>query len=110
MEMPQEFLDIIKVLEFGAKKHGDTNWLQPNGNKSSHKEMHDSAWHHLAESYAGNTADHETGFHPALHAAVRMLMIYTRYLRGIVHEKDIKEVPHINHNHSTFTKQFDSSL
>lgn len=71
-----DFYDLVKVLEFGAKKHGAHNWLQPNGKKSSHSEMCDSMFHHLAEAYAGHTKDHESGLHPLLHLACRAMMCY----------------------------------
>lgn len=84
-----EFFDIIKVLEFGAKKHGKANWLERGGKKSNHKDMHDSMFHHLSESFAmedGYSAvrgDRETGLDPLLHLACRALMCYTRKKRGL---------------------------
>lgn len=96
-----EFSDILKVLEFGIKKHGHANWLENDGRKSSFKEMHDSMFHHLAESYSlgygtfGHEGDHfferadsETGLDPLLHLACRALMTYTRIRRGITHTND----------------------
>ena len=84
-----EFDDIYKVLEMGAKKHGAKNWLEPNGSKSSHKDMHASMFRHLAESSVGKTKDDESGLHPLLHLATRALMVYTRQQRGITHEEDL---------------------
>ena len=81
--MEVEFLDFLKVLEFGAKKHGNYNWLEPKGKKSSHKDMHASMFRHLAESSAGHRADKESGLDPLLHLASRALMLYTRLKRGI---------------------------
>lgn len=81
--LEKEFLDFLQVLEFGAKKHGDYNWLLPDGKKSSHEDMHASMFRHLAESSAGHRADSETGLDPLLHLASRALMMYTRLQRGV---------------------------
>lgn len=78
-----EFYDVIKVLEMGAKKHGANNWLDPNGKKADHKSMHDSMFHHLAESFSGSRKDTESGLDPLLHLACRALMSYTRKKRGL---------------------------
>jgi len=83
-----EFQHVKKVLEFGRLKYGNSNWLEPNGTKSSFKEMHDSAFHHLAESYAGRRHDKESGLDPLLHLAARALMMYTRLEREIQHDND----------------------
>ncbi len=83
-----EFDDMVKVLAFGAKKHGSCNWLTPNGSKSSTKDMHASIFRHVAQSSAGLKKDHETSLHPLLHAAVRCLMVYTREKRGLTHIDD----------------------
>lgn len=86
--MEPEFMDFLKVIHFGAAKHGDKNWLEPNGKKASHKEMHDSMFHHLAESFAGVREDKETGLDPLLHLISRAMMMYVRRKRGIKHEAD----------------------
>ena len=86
-----EFDDLYKVMEMGAKKHGAHNWLEPNGNKSSHKDMHASMFRHLSESSTGSLRDEESGLHPLLHLITRALMEYTRQVRGIVHEEDHDE-------------------
>ncbi len=85
-----EFEDFIEVLEFGAEKHGRFNWLDVNGKKSSHKDMHASMFRHVAESYCGRTQDEETGLHPLLHATCRSLMYYTRWKRGLLHDEDLQ--------------------
>ena len=90
---PKEFEDYKKVMEMGAKKHGENNWLDANGSKSSFKEMHDSAFHHLAESFAQGRhlelrGDLESDLDPLLHLICRAQMVYTRLKRNIVHEKD----------------------
>lgn len=97
-QVPEEFQDYLQVMEMGAKKHGADNWLDPNGKKSSFKQMHDSMFHHLAESYAqgdiidfaGMTLrqDAESGLDPLLHLICRAQMLYTRLKRGIRHQDD----------------------
>jgi phosphatidate phosphatase PAH1 len=83
-----EFYDYKKVIEHGEKKHGKSNWLEPNGSKSSFKQMHDSMFHHLAESFAGIRKDEESGLDPLLHLITRAKMLYTRIQRGITHKED----------------------
>ena len=95
-QVPEEFQDYLKVMEMGAKKHGADNWLNPNGAKSSFKQMHDSMFHHLAESYVQgdqqtyftSRGDHESDLDPLLHLICRAQMMYTRLKRGIKHEND----------------------
>jgi hypothetical protein len=86
--LPIEFRDYREILEMGAKKYGNLNWLKADGTKSSHKDMHASMFRHLAESSAGIREDHESGMDPLLHLACRALMMYTRYKRNIVHKED----------------------
>lgn len=104
-----EMLDFFKIVSMGAKKYAMNNWLLPDGKRSSEKEMHDSMFHHLAESYATAQlilknpinssikekaetlkyiADKESGLDPLLHLSCRALMKYTLRQRGIVHERD----------------------
>lgn len=91
-----EFDDFYRVLEMGAEKHGSFNWLDPNGSKSSHKDMCDSMFHHLAEAYTGKLEDDESGMNPLLHLISRAMMLYTRQKRGLVHSGDIDiEFDHI---------------
>lgn len=86
----EDFNDLMKVLEFGAEKHGAHNWLHAQGKKSSHGEMCDSMFHHLAEAYSGRKKDEESGLNPLLHLACRALMLYTRQKNGI-HEETTNE-------------------
>jgi len=86
--MEPEFYDFLLILQMGAKKYARDNWLETDGQRSSHKDMHDSMFHHLAESFAGVTEDKDSKLHPLLHLAARSLMYYTRYKRNIVHSKD----------------------
>lgn len=87
-EVPEEFADVIKILEFGASKYAPNAWLEPNAPTMDHKSNHASIFRHVAESYAGKTADAESGIDPLLHAACRCLMAYTRKQRGIVYNAE----------------------
>jgi hypothetical protein len=75
VEIPIEFNDVNKVLEFGAEKYGANTWLE--GNHFGHTSNHNSMFHHLAESYANVSKDLESDLHPLLHLACRALMEYT---------------------------------
>lgn len=88
VEIPEEMLDFLKVLEMGAKKYDNLNWLEPNGNKSSFKDMHASMFRHLANSQANVRKDEESGEDHLLHLATRALMMYARLKLGIKHDDD----------------------
>lgn len=86
-----EFFDILQVLEMGAEKYEANGWLEEDGKGTTHKQMHDSMFHHLAQSYANNRLDDESRLDHLLHVATRALMLYTRIQRGIVNSDDKKE-------------------
>ncbi len=87
--VPDEMQDFKKVMAFGISKgYEPDSWLLKNGAKTSNKEMHDSMFHHLAESFAGQTRDAESGLDPLLHLACRALMLYTRRQNDIVNDQD----------------------
>lgn len=93
-QIPKEFDDFKQVMEMGAKKHGADNWLNAEGSKSSFKQMHDSMFHHLSESYVqgedlNTRGDHESTLDPLLHLICRAQMMYTRLQRQLRHSKDI---------------------
>lgn len=79
----EEFFDLHRILEMGAKKYAVDGWLEPGAPGTSFKEMHASIFRHVAESSAGITKDWESGEHPLLHAAIRCLMEYVLQKRGI---------------------------
>lgn len=101
-----EMLDFFEIVAMGAKKYALNNWLEPNGKKSSERDMHSSMGRHWAESQSGPTirvvkgeygnvlrethsrADKESGKDPLLHLMCRAGMVYTRRKLGIVHEED----------------------
>lgn len=87
-DMPREFYDVAKVLQFGARKYSEDGWLHTDSYKMSHKENHDSMFHHLAMSFSGQRLDTESQLDHLLHLSCRALMQYTRIKRGITHERD----------------------
>ena len=90
--IPLEMLDFLKVVKMGADKYAMNNWLEPDGHSSSHADMHDKMFHHLARSFANhNELDDESALDHLLHVACRALMQYTRRTCGIQHTADTKE-------------------
>lgn len=81
IEHPKELYEFEKVLEFGATKYGPNTWLR--GEHFNPRDNHASICRHVAEGYCGITADAESGLHPYLHAACRLLMEYTMWKRSI---------------------------
>lgn len=84
-----ELLDFFEILIAGINKgYPPNNWLEVEGKRSSHKEMHDSMFHHLAESFSGVKEDKDSKLNPLLHLACRAMMCYTRQIRNIKHPDD----------------------
>lgn len=84
----KDMLDFLNIFEMGAKKYAVNNWLDPNGAKTSHKDMHASMFRHLASSSAGINKDEESGQDHLLHLAARAIMMYIRRKNGIRHSED----------------------
>lgn len=84
MELPEEFKEVYKVLELGAKKYGANSWLE--GKHFTHRGNHASMSRHLAEAYNWKNTDEESGLDPLLHLACRALMEYTLKKRGLIDE------------------------
>lgn len=85
--VPPEVEDFNAVLEFGAKKHGALNFLEPNGKKCSEADMFASIGRHLEGAKRGEV-DAESGLDHILHAISRLQMLYIRRVRNIVHSDD----------------------
>ncbi len=83
-----EMFDFLDILEMGAKKYSPNNWLDIDGCKSSHKDMHASTFRHVANSSAGVILDLESGKDHVLHAMCRLGMVYVRRQRNIIHPDD----------------------
>lgn len=99
IEVPPEMFDFLDILIHGAQKYGENNWLDKNGSKTSHKDMHASLFRHVAESSCNppvllddgdlmTVVDEESGKHPLLHAMIRCGMIYVRQKRNIWNDSD----------------------
>lgn len=85
-----ELFDFFKIVEFGARKYAANGWLERDGSKTSHVDMHSSMFRHLAQSSAMGilSYDEETKLDPLLHLACRSLMMYVRRQRRIKHPED----------------------
>lgn len=97
-----DMLDYFKIIALGARKYKMNNWLDRDGKRCREKEMHDSMFHHLAESFSHaqnsierfNSINHclivdkESGLDPLLHLMCRAGMLYTRRKRSIQHPSD----------------------
>jgi hypothetical protein len=86
-ELPEEFYDILLVMDMGAKKHGHDSWLHGDNPSLESRANYASMSRHLAEAYF-NKLDDESGLDALLHLATRALMKYTRKKRGIDHEAE----------------------
>jgi len=75
IELPKEFLDVVKVLEMGAKKYGANSWLK--GEHFDSKSNHESMFRHLSKSLCCKDKDSESDLDHLLHLACRALMEYT---------------------------------
>lgn len=90
LEIPKEMNDHLSVLMAAASKglHKPNNWLEPDGKGCSHKEMYASIFRHVAEAYSNKKLDEKSGLDVRLHAAVRLMMDYTREKLNIKHPLD----------------------
>lgn len=73
-----ELFDFLKVMDYGATKYAADNWLAAEAVGMDNRSCHASMFRHVAESYCGQRADHESGLHPLYHAATRALMKATK--------------------------------
>lgn len=88
--IPAEMYDFLVVLQDSADsgKYESDNWLKPDGNSIDNKSNYASIFRHVAEASTGSTQDKQSGRHPALHAACRLMMTYTRWKKGLIHPLD----------------------
>lgn len=77
--------DIKLVAIEGAKKYGDTSWLNPDPKTCgmTKKNQVKCFASHAAEMYAGKTEDDVSGLYPTLHIAWRSMAIYIRHKEDI---------------------------
>lgn len=71
-------MEIVNVLEFGAKKYGDNNWQHV----SPHARYFDAALRHLFASQSGEKFDPESGLSHFAHAATCLLFLLHFELNG----------------------------
>lgn len=86
VEVPEEMFDFIKILIHSAKsgKYEPNNWLKSEGAiNSDKKSQYGSIFRHVSDGYVGVKVDKDSGYDPRLHAACRLLMSYTRDIRGL---------------------------
>ena len=88
IRIPKEMFEWLGVVIAGAKKHGGNNWLEPDGGKSSHVDMHMSMLRHFTASFSGVRFDADSGFPHLLLLATRAIMLYTRQELSIKHPED----------------------
>lgn len=99
--LPPEMFHFLRIVAMGAKKYELNGWLKTDGAKTDEKSMHDSMFHHLAESYTAKALadgagvrvsvmdlDHESGESALLHLQCRAGMQYTRRQRDIINPID----------------------
>lgn len=68
--------EVVKVLEFGAKKYSKDNWKKVEGARDLY---FDAALRHLTSWYEGEDADQETGLHHLAHAACDVLFLVSMF-------------------------------
>lgn len=81
--IPNEMLDFIDVIKFGAKKHGEDSWLDKDNKSMENMNNFSSCARHNALAHTRKEKDKESRLSHHLHAACRHLMKYTRKKRGI---------------------------
>lgn len=83
--IPECMLDFLKVLQQSADsgKYEPDNWLKKDGVGCDHKSMYASVHRHVAYCSASQYIDKDSGLDHRLHAAVRLLMDYTRDKLGL---------------------------
>lgn len=67
--------EVIHVLEFGANKYAENNWMQVDNHRQRY---FDAAIRHLTAWYAGERLDAESGLHHLAHAGCCILFLLAR--------------------------------
>ncbi len=69
--------EVVKVLMFGAVKHGDFGWLMGDANSAENiNKNYNAALRHVIK-WRQNDLDKETGYSHLAHAVCRLLFIIT---------------------------------
>lgn len=76
---PKALEEISKVLDFGAKKYGDFNWLGGFG----YSRLIGACLRHVFEFVGGANKDKESGLHPLAHAACCLLFLLEFIVRDL---------------------------
>lgn len=74
----QAVMEVVKVLEFGAKKYGENNWQQV----VPASRYYDAALRHIFAWKSGEQFDTETGLSHFAHAATCLLFLLHFHLTG----------------------------
>ena len=64
--------EILKVLEYGAKKYSENNWRLVDNARDRY---YDAALRHITDWYEGNPKDSETGLSHLAHASCCLLFL-----------------------------------
>jgi len=81
--MPEEALaEVLKVLEFGAKKYGDFNWLD-NASKVDWTRYINALERHLKAFKQGADSDKDSGLLELAHIATNAIMLLTYQLNSL---------------------------
>ena len=88
--VPEPMMHFIKVLQQSADtgKYLADDWLLSEGKGCGHKKMYSSIHRHVSFASTNNNIDKDSGLDHRLHAAVRLLMDYTRDQLGLIHSDD----------------------
>lgn len=76
---PEAFVEMVKVLTYGAKKYSPDNWKLL---ENSQQRYFDAANRHMWAWFGGEKNDRESGYHHLAHAMCSLLFIM---------QKDIEE-------------------
>lgn len=83
--IPEYMLDFLQVLQHSADsgKYEPNNWLNKDGKGCDHRSMYASIHRHISHCSVGDYKDRDSGLDHRLHAAVRLMMDYTRDKIGL---------------------------
>lgn len=79
---PEEWTDLMKVSYMGASKYEPNGWMDTNVSILPKVDNLKHIMHHIVETSMDIKEDYESGLHPALHAAWRLLALYSLEVYG----------------------------
>jgi hypothetical protein len=82
---PVELFDHVQILvnSFKSGKYPMNNWLERNGKGCDNKSMYASIFRHVSAASNGIKLDKDSKMDHRLHAAIRLMMDYTRDQKGL---------------------------